>query len=322
MMPESGKRESFLAAGSLSFSAWPHRLAVVAACATFPLLFIGGLVTSTGAGLAVPDWPTTFGYNMFLYPWAKMVGGIFYEHSHRLVGSFVGLLTIFLAVAFWFKEKRQWLRWLGLVALIMVIVQGVLGGLRVVLLQQTLAVVHAAFAQAFFALMASLALLTSKEWRHESTERPIEDGGRLRRLCIVTTAMIYLQIVFGAVLRHTGARLDAHLLFAALVVVHVGLVIVRATRFHFERPQLVRPAFFLGALVLLQLLLGIFSYLGKFTTMLRLPGETVVLVTTTHLAVGALMLMVSLILTLRTCRVSLSESSLPGQRILREQPSL
>jgi cytochrome c oxidase assembly protein subunit 15 len=322
MKPESGKGESFLPAHSLSFSVWPHRLAVAAACATFPLLFIGGLVTSKGAGLAVPDWPTTFGYNMFLYPWAKMIGNIFYEHSHRLVGSFVGILTIFLAVAFWFKEQRQWLRWLGVVALIMVIVQGVLGGLRVVLLQQTLAIVHASFAQAFFAFMASLALLTSKEWRNESTERPIEDGGRLRRLCIITTAIIYLQIVFGAVLRHTGARLDAHLLFAALVTVHVGLVIVRATRFHFEHREIVRPAYFLGALLLLQLLLGICSYLGKFTTVLRMPGETVVFVTTTHLAVGALMLIVSLILTLRTCRLSLSESSLPGQRILREQPSL
>src|SRR5262247_4893012 len=98
-------------------SVWPHRLAVVLACATFPLLFIGGLVTSKGAGLAVPDWPTTFGYNMFLYPWSKMVGGIFYEHSHRLIGSVVGFLTILLAVTLWYKESRQWLLWLGIVAL-------------------------------------------------------------------------------------------------------------------------------------------------------------------------------------------------------------
>src|SRR5574342_1275515 len=110
---------------------WPHRIAVVLACATFPLLFIGGLVTSKGAGLAVPDWPTTFGYNMFLYPWSKMVGGIFYEHSHRLIGSAVGFLTILLAVVLWYRESRQWLGWLGIVALAVVIAQGVLGGLRV-----------------------------------------------------------------------------------------------------------------------------------------------------------------------------------------------
>ena len=79
-------------------SVWPHRLAVILAGATFPLLFIGGLVTSKGAGLAVPDWPTTFGYNMFLYPWSEMVGNILYEHSHRLVAACVGLLTIALAV--------------------------------------------------------------------------------------------------------------------------------------------------------------------------------------------------------------------------------
>src|SRR4029434_11195895 len=93
-------------------SVWPHRLAVVLACATFPLLFIGGLVTSKGAGLAMPDWPTTFGYNMFLYPWSKMVGNIFYEHSHRLVASAVGLLAIALTMAFWLRERRHLLAWL------------------------------------------------------------------------------------------------------------------------------------------------------------------------------------------------------------------
>ena len=127
-----------------SDSRWPHRLAVILVCATFPLLFIGGLVTSMGAGLAVPDWPTTFGYHMFLYPWSKMVGGIFYEHSHRLVASFVGLLTIALAATFWLREKRAWLRWLGLATLALVIAQGVMGGLRVIWLQNTLAIVHAA----------------------------------------------------------------------------------------------------------------------------------------------------------------------------------
>jgi heme a synthase len=163
----------------LSFSPWSHRLAVILACATFLLLFIGGLVTSLGAGLAVPDWPTTFGYNMFLYPWAKMVGGIFYEHSHRLVASTVGLLTIALAMMFWFHERRQWLRWLGVAALILVILQGVLGGLRVVLLQHTLAMIHACVAQAFFALTVSLALFTSAAWRGP-VHAAIVDGGSPR----------------------------------------------------------------------------------------------------------------------------------------------
>jgi heme A synthase len=150
---------------------WPHRLAVVLGCATFPLLFIGGLVTSKGAGLAVPDWPTTFGYNMFLYPWSEMVGNILYEHSHRLVASCVGLLTIALAVALWFGERRTWLRWLGVTALLVVIAQGILGGLRVVLRQDTLAVLHACLAQAFFALTVGLALFTSREWAGETLKR-------------------------------------------------------------------------------------------------------------------------------------------------------
>src|SRR5246500_3468330 len=156
---------------SSSFSPWPHRLAVITACATLPLLFIGGLVTSKGAGLAVPDWPTTFGYNMFLYPWSKMVGNIFYEHSHRLVASAVGLLTIVLTLTFWLQEQRHWLRRLGVAALLLVILQGVIGGLRVVLLEDTLAIAHAAFAQAFFALTVSLAIFTSAAWNRQSKDQ-------------------------------------------------------------------------------------------------------------------------------------------------------
>lgn len=305
-----------------SFSPWPHRIAVTLAGATFPLLFIGGLVTSLGVGLAVPDWPTTFGYNMFLYPWSKMIGGIFYEHSHRLVASCVGLLTIALALILWVKEERFWLRWLGVAALALVIVQGVLGGLRVVLLQQTLAIVHACFAQAFFALSVSLALFTSKEWRNPPPSAPIADGGRLRRLATLTTALIYIQIVFGAVLRHTGTRLDAHLLFAGLVMIHVVLLLLRITRHHGAESSLVRPAFWLGGLLLGQLLLGAASYLGKFTAMMPLPAGVLVLTTTTHLIIGALKLVVSLAITLRAFRYSPLAGSPQGRPVLTEQFSV
>src|SRR5687768_9043038 len=195
MKADGGRVDFSLTSDPAAFSLWPHRLAVVLACATFPLLFIGGLVTSKGAGLAVPDWPTTFGYNMFLYPWSQMIGNVFYEHSHRLVASFVGLLSIALAVIFWLRERRAWLRWLAVVALGLVIIQGVLGGLRVILLQPTLAIIHASFAQAFFALTVALALFTSREWRSEPTQAPIVDGGRLLRFATTTTALIYIQIV-------------------------------------------------------------------------------------------------------------------------------
>ena len=120
-------------------SVWPHRLAVFTAAATAALIFVGGVVTNTGSGLAVPDWPTTFGQNMFLYPPSQWAGGILYEHSHRLMGALVGLLTVVLAAALWVAAPRGGLRWVGLVAVAAVIGQGVLGGLRVVLLKQTLA---------------------------------------------------------------------------------------------------------------------------------------------------------------------------------------
>jgi len=297
-------------------------MAVTLACATFPLLFIGGLVTSLGVGLAVPDWPTTFGYNMFLYPWSKMIGGIFYEHSHRLVASCVGLLTIALAVVLWLKEDRPWLRWLGVAALALVIFQGVLGGLRVVLLQQTLAIVHACFAQAFFALTVSLALFTSPDWRDAAPSAPLADGGRLRRLATITTVLIYLQIVFGAWLRHTGTRLDAHLLFAALVAVHVVLLVLRIARQHGAEPSLVRPAFLLGGLLLGQLILGTASYLGKFTALMPLPAGALVLTTTTHLIFGALMLVTSLAISLRAFRFASSTGSAQKRTVLTEQYSV
>jgi len=283
------------------------------------LLFIGGLVTSKGAGLAVPDWPTTFGYNMFLYPWSKMVGNIFYEHSHRLVASVVGLLTIALTVALWRSERRHWLRWLGVAALLLVILQGVIGGLRVVLLENTLAIFHAAFAQAFFALTVSLTIFTSAEWSVEPQDIPIADGGRLGRLCAVTTGLIYVQAILGAVLRHTGERVDAHLFFAALVALHVVLVLVRIMKLHGDLSKLTRPACVLGALLLLQLMLGVGSYFGKFTSTLGLPMGALVMLTTTHLVTGALMLATSLLLTLRAYRLSTTTKVAIGHKVLTEQ---
>lgn len=284
-------------------SPWPHRLALLTTIATFPLLFVGGLVTSLEAGLAVPDWPTTFGYNMFLYPWAKMVGGIFYEHSHRLIGSIVGLLTIMLAVVLWRKESRQWLRWLGVVALIAVITQGVLGGLRVVLLQQTLAIIHACFAQAFFVLAASLTLFTSAEWKERPVKKATRDAGRIQRLALLTTGLMYLQLVCGAVLRHTGEWLAIHFIGAALVFIHVLLLATRIRLHHQDVPMLVRPATRLRGLLILQFVLGLSSYIGKFTEAGMFLNPFVVALTTSHVVIGALMLVTGAVLTLRAYRV-------------------
>jgi cytochrome c oxidase assembly protein subunit 15 len=303
MAAERGRTDSPLTPDNSCPSVWPHRLALLTAFATLPLLFIGGLVTSTGSGLAVPDWPTTFGYSMFLYPWSKMVGPVLYEHSHRLVASAVGLLTVLMAVALWVKEWRKWLQWLGAVAVGLVILQGVLGGLRVVLLEGSLAIVHACLAQAFFALVVSVAICTSAEWT-ERPPYPVAGESRLWRICAITTILIYIQTVFGAVLRHSGERLESHLVFAALVALHVVLVLLRVMRFHSEHTRLVRPALLLGALLLFQLALGSAAYFGKFTALLGLPQAALVFVTTMHVVVGAVLLATSLLLTLRSFRFS------------------
>jgi cytochrome c oxidase assembly protein subunit 15 len=280
-----------------------HRLALANAVATLLLLFVGGLVTTKGAGLAVPDWPTTFGYNPFLYPWSMMVGNIFYEHSHRLIASAVGLCTVLLAVMLWLSQSQKRLRWLGVAAVALVVAQGVVGGLRVVLLEQTLAILHACLAQAFFALAVSLALFTSNEWSRELPKAEAPDAARLQRLSLITTGLIYLQIVFGAVLRHTGALLEIHLIFAALVALHVMLLGARILKRHGQVSALLGPIILLSALLFAQLALGLGAYLGKFV--MSLPPIMAVTLRTSHVVVGALMLAASLVLTLRSFKLFL-----------------
>jgi protoheme IX farnesyltransferase len=282
---------------------WVHRFSLLTAGATFVLVVAGGLVTSTGSGLAVPDWPKTFGHNMFLYPWSNMVGGVLIEHGHRLIGAGVGLLTLALAVWLWITDARGWLRWLGVIALGAVIVQGILGGLRVVLIDRTLAIVHAALAQAFFALMVSVAFFTSDEGREELPQELLPDAVPLSRLALLTMGCIYLQSTIGAVLRHAGRGLGAHLIFA-LVVVTVTLCLAgRILRDHWNRPRLVRLGGLLGGLLMVQLLLGLGSTWGRFVTPGGMPADFMVTLTTMHVAAGALMLATCLILTLRVYRL-------------------
>lgn len=283
---------------------WPHRLAVATAGMTFLLILAGGLVTNTGAGLAVPDWPTTFGYNMFLYPWSKMAGGIFYEHSHRLIGSVVGLLTLALTLVLWAVEPRRWLRWLGALALLAVVVQGVLGGLRVLFLQDGLAIVHGALAQAFFGLTAALALFTSRGWKEHALPPAGEGSGRLFWLAALTTGAVYLQIVVGAWLTHVGMRLDAHLVLAALIALLVPNLTVRILTGRAELPGLARPAIALCGLLVLQLLLGLGSYVHRFTSLeLPLVSSLGLALPVAHRLTGGLMLVTSLVLTLRVHRL-------------------
>src|SRR3954471_19228861 len=182
-----------------------HRIALITACATFPLIFMGGLVTSHGAGMSVPDWPNSYGYNMFLFPPKFWVGGILYEHTHRLMGTVVGLLSIILTIVAWNTEPRRWGRWLATGVLGMVIFQGVLGGLRVVLVKLNLAIVHACVAQAFFCLAALVAVVTSRWWITAKNGPATAPSKLLLVACVYAVVAIYLQLIIGATMRHYEA---------------------------------------------------------------------------------------------------------------------
>ena len=268
-----------------------HRLAIATLGATCVLILLGGLVTNTGAALAVPDWPNTFGYNMVLFPWSRMVGGILYEHSHRLMGALVGLLTLALAAALWREGGR--LRRLGLLAVAAVVAQGVLGGLRVVLLADTLAIFHGCLAQAFFALLAAIALLTAPRGR--AAARPIEPA--LKGLAVLAAVLVYVQIVFGALLTHAG-RIDLHLAGALLVLVFVPIVAAQLRRT--GDPVAAPVARWLTVLLGVQLLLGVGSFLARFSS-IWIPGEqlTVTALPVAHRLVGSLILAATVVLAVR-----------------------
>jgi cytochrome c oxidase assembly protein subunit 15 len=187
-----------------------HLYACFVALATWLLIMAGGMVTSTGSGLAVPDWPTTYGYNMFTYPYSKWVGGIFYEHGHRLIASTVGMLTIGLWIWLWKRETRRWLCHLGTVALAAVIFQGILGGLTVrYLLPTPISVAHACLAQTFFCIVVSIAIFTSSRWKRAMRDHAVMGAPRWQtpHLGIALVAVVFGQLLLGAGMRHTESGL-------------------------------------------------------------------------------------------------------------------
>jgi cytochrome c oxidase assembly protein subunit 15 len=187
---------------------WLDRFAWLTAGATFLLIGLGGVVTSHEAGMSVPDWPTTYGYNMFLFPFHLWTGGIFYEHTHRLLASWVGLLTSILAVWLWIREPRRWLRWLGVAAFFGVVLQGVLGGLRVTLYKDQIGIFHAALAQAFFVTVSLIALFVSgRGEKLLASVRRQTPSPRIRWLAVSATLLIFMQLVLGATMRHQHAGL-------------------------------------------------------------------------------------------------------------------
>ncbi len=297
-------------------SLWHHRYAKLVAACTVILIAAGASVTSTDSGLSVPDWPTTYGWNMFMFPLSKMVGGIRFEHTHRLIASTVGFMTIILAAWTWRVERRRWVRWLGVACLGAVILQGVLGGITVLFfLPPAVSIGHAGLAQIFFCLTLTLALVTSPGWK--SAAAPVDDV-MLRRIATATSALIYTQILVGATMRHNAAGLAipdfpwsfghaippawnarialnfAHRVGALLVTLAILATSSRVVYRHRGRRELVKPAVLLLVFVAIQVTLGAFVIWSA-----RDP-----VINSLHVVNGAAVLGTSLVLALRAWRGS------------------
>jgi heme A synthase len=291
-------------------------LAKVAAAATLVLLAVGGLVTTEGAGLAVVDWPNTYGRPMFLFPLSSMVGGVFFEHSHRLFGSFVGLATLVLAIRMLRNEKRTGPKALGLGALALVILQGVLGGLRVTghftmsaspadtRPSLALAMVHGATGQIFFATMVALVAVVSRTWR----TAPSPSGDRAaassdRTLSALLVAMLLVQLLLGIRVRHQGAGVMAHVTFAVFVLITGIAVGIRTVGRHKSITVLRKTGGALMGHVLTQFLLGGLALVALMRARDHGVGGFETVAMTVHQTVGALLLANAVLLALWTRRL-------------------
>ncbi len=308
-------------------------------CATFPLIWVGGLVTTYQAGMAVPDWPSTYGYNLFLYPWQTWIFGpwdLFIEHGHRLLGALAGLLTIALVAVAFRHERRRWVRWTAVGALLAVIAQGSLGGARVLLDARQVALLHGCFGPAFFALCIALAVFTSRLWKQAAESRPNVGASRLHRVALLTTLLAFVQLLLGANLRHISvdaapgtfrALVFMHLLVAAIVTVQVFVLAAIIWSSRFQHPALRRPALALCVLIVVQLMLGGGTWVAKYAWPSWLSGyqfaasHTVVaesfsqaVTVTAHVATGSLILVVSLLIALRALRLYPPRLSREGRR--------
>jgi heme a synthase len=304
-----------------------HRFARFVVAATVLLILAGSLVTSHDAGLSVPDWPTSYGWNMFTFPPSMWVANIFYEHGHRLIASSVGMLTIVLAIWLWTTERRRWLRWFGVAALGAIVAQGILGGLTVLfLLPAAISTAHAGLAEIFFCITVAIALFTSPGWK--SGYSGTIDDPTLRRLATTTTILVYTQILIGATMRHTGAGLaipDFPLMFGhvvpdhwnAKIAVHfahrVGAVVVAASiittvryiwRRYTDRSELAQPALVIVLLTTVQIALGALTVITRRD----------VWINSVHVVVGALVLTTSLVITLRSWRARFVDAPIEPDR--------
>ncbi|MEE4270484.1 MAG: COX15/CtaA family protein [Thermoanaerobaculales bacterium] len=299
---------------------WTGLFARVAVSATFLLVIAGGLVTSNEAGLAVVDWPNTFGSNMFLYPLAKMTGGIYYEHAHRLFGALVGLTTIGLAIRLWRRDQRPAARQVATLAVGLVVIQGVLGGLRVtggftlstaesdMAPSIALAVVHGVLGQVFLGVIVGLAVATSTWWAKAPQAESRSSSGMDRTLQVWLLGVLVLQLVLGAIQRHLAQGLIIHISLAAIVVMVAVVAGARAWGLY----DGVRPLPTLGRLLMsgvaVQVALGIAALaVTQGQAIVGAPSTLEVTIATAHQATGAALLALSVALMLWTRRLFVAE---------------
>jgi heme a synthase len=280
-----------------------HRFAVVLACWTFLLIIAGALVTSNDAGLSVPDWPTSFGS---WYKIPKLVGGVKFEHTHRMIAQVAGLLTIILAIWTWRAEKRRWLRILGFAALGTVIAQGILGGITVLYyLPPPVSSAHAALAQTFFCIAVAFAMFTGRKWIEEQPRVEFDQRRpSLFTLTMLSIFVLYVQLILGAMFRHHGMSWWPHVLNAVVVSFVLAWTAIRALTVYSKVDAVRRPAVVMLSLMIAQLCLGFTAFLtrvawGKDAAQPELP---MVISTVAHVAVGALLLATTVILAIQVWR--------------------
>jgi heme a synthase len=273
------------------------------ACWTFILIIAGALVTSNDAGLSVPDWPTSFGS---LYKIPRLVGGVKFEHTHRMIAQGAGLLTIILAVWTWRSEKRRWLRILALAALGTVILQGILGGITVLFyLPPAVSSAHAALAQTFFCIAVAVAVFTDRKWIEEVPQTEFDSRKpSLFQLTLLSIFVLYVQLTLGAMFRHHGLSWWPHVLNAVIVSFVLAWTAIRAISVYSRIDAIRRPAVIMISLLIAQLCLGFAAFLtrvawGHDAVQPELP---MVVSTVSHVAVGALLLATTVVLAIQVWR--------------------
>ncbi|HEX3544369.1 MAG TPA: COX15/CtaA family protein [Candidatus Acidoferrum sp.] len=286
-----------------------HRIAVFVVCWTILLLVAGALVTSNEAALSVPDWPLSYGT---LTP--PMVGGIRYEHSHRVIAAVLGLLSIVLAVWVWAKDERRWLRWFSVIAVAGIAAQGILGG-EVVrqLLHYWLPVAHACFAEIVFAALLSIAVFTSRWWISDQPQVNDTGSPSIHSLAIANAVVIYFQVILGAGFRHKEIPVWPHMA-GALIVLGMVIWLAAVLRRRFEKSAAIsKTRILLHAILGTQLLLGLGAYWSRLTTVdAPQPMPVMVTLTVLHTVVGAILFGVSVLIVLLCYRLVPRRRELPA----------